>query len=205
MRFGVSSWKVRQCSNSCEKKCLWPSLEKGVTEWDSPRGKVLKKLKLSKPKAPRPGYTGTALNSQTSSAIVSGSSPEPWSENDESESEYSGSEEESEPEETLPLPPSRPLDPTKAIEYDIIKSVWSKSSVSLTGPEIRNALGEYWNVMKVLRDKWKSDQAGLQQAEDKKDPSKIAECKSRASAQRRIIETSIVLTLKHGHRDIVGK
>ena len=145
------------------------------------------------------------MTSKTASITDSSLSPASASAGKESDSPYSNSEYESEPEENMPLPPSRPLDSTKADEYDIIKSIWAKRRARLTGPEIRSALGDYWNIMKVLRDKWRADHTGLQQAEEKKDEAATEKGRNQAAGKRRAIERSIALTIQHGHRDIIRK
>lgn len=136
------------------------------------------------------------------STIESSSESEP----DAGDSDYeTGSEEEVEPDEPSPLPPNRPLDAIKAVEYDAVKAVWAKRRVILSGAVIRTALGEYWNVIKGIRDKWKAEMTVLQQASEKKEKAKVIEYERRAANQRKLLESCIRLTLKHGHPDIVEK
>ena len=132
------------------------------------------------------------------------------SESSESESEdesdyYSESEEPPEPEEVSPLPATRPADPNKAIEYDVIRAVWAKKNVGLSGTVIRTALGEYWNIFKTIRDKWKNKTTSLQQAIEKKDQNGIKTYDRRVVESRRLLESCINLTLKHGHPDIIER
>lgn len=132
------------------------------------------------------------------------------SESSESESEdeseyYSESEEVTEPEEPSPLPANRPADPSKAIEYDVIKAVWARKNVGLSGTVIRTALGEYWNIFKTIRDKWKAKTTSLQQAIEKKDQASIKTYERRVVESRRLLESCISLTLKHSHPDIIEK
>lgn len=180
--------------------------EKGKDPWSRDREPVLKKLKtaeakLSGPRAP------TASTHAHSGSVAESASP---SESSESESEdeseyYSEPEEAPEPEEPSPLPASRPADPNKAIEYDIIKAVWARRNVGLSGTVIRTALGEYWNIMKTIRDKWKAKTTSLQQAIEKKDQVGIKTYERRVVESRRLLESCISLTLKHSHPDIIEK
>ncbi|KAL8713761.1 MAG: hypothetical protein Q9220_002287 [cf. Caloplaca sp. 1 TL-2023] len=157
------------------------------------------KSSISRP--PSAGPRGTSTTDSPSST-ESSSDSEP----DAGDSEYeTGSEQEVEPEEPSPLPSSRPTDPVKAVEYDTVKAVWAKRSVILSGVVIRAALGEYWNVMKGIRDKWKVETATLQQATEKKEGAKVVEYGRRVANQRKLLESCIRLTLKHGHPDIIEK
>ena len=145
--------------------------------------------------------------SQGVSTVESTSSPESLSESESNEdSDYSsGSEEETEPEEPSPLPPNRPSDPSKAIEYDALKAVWAPRNKILSVAAIRTALGEFWIVVKGIRDKWKSESLDLQQAQQKKNQQKIAQLTRSVAEQRRLLESCIRLTLTHGHQDITEK
>lgn len=137
------------------------------------------------------------------SASSSDSSSESGSDDD---SDYeSASEDEVQDDESSPLPASRPSDPSKAIEYDIIKAVWAKRSVVLSSVIIRSALGEYWDIMRGVRDEWKSEIQKLQQVKDKKEAAKISDYQSRVDEKRRLLESCLCLTLKHGHRDILER
>lgn len=183
------------------------SIEKGTGPWNLAREPVRKKLKRTNvsvsnarptPSSASPAGTPTA---ESVSSIESSSGSE-----SEEDSEYSsGSDNDSQIDEKSPLPKSRPTDPGKATEYDITKAVWAKRSVVLSGAVIRTALGECWDIFKGIRDKWKAEMASLQQAEEKKDKAKTSQCKTRVEGQRRLLETCIRLTLKHGHNDIIER
>ncbi|KAL9026188.1 MAG: hypothetical protein Q9196_005110 [Gyalolechia fulgens] len=179
--------------------------EKGTGPWPPSREPLLKKLKIS-PKssisrAPAAGARAASL-AESPSTIESSSESEP----DAGDSDYeTGSEQEVEPEEPSPLPPTRPVDPLKAVEYDAVKAVWAKRRVILSGAIIRTSLSEYWNVMKGIRDKWKTEMSILQQATEKQERAKVVEYERRVTNQRKLLESCIHLTLKHGHPDIVEK
>ena len=165
----------------------------------------MKKLKLTESKlGSRP--VKAAASSRAGSTAESVSPSE--SSNSESEDDsafYSESDVEMQPEEPSPLPPTRPADPNKAVEYDVIKAVWAKKSVGLSSTVIRTALSEYWNIFKGIRDKWKTKATSLQQAIEKKDQANTKAFERRVFEQRRLLESCIALTLKHGHPDIIEK
>lgn len=146
------------------------------------------------------GLRGTS-NVESASSVESISGSEP----DEDSDYESDSEEDAEPEELSPLPITRPNDPAKAVEYDIVQAVWAKRNVGLSGAVIRTALGDYWTIIKGIREKWKSEMLVLQQAKDKKNQAATVEYERRVTDQRRLLESCIRLTLKHGHEDIVEK
>ncbi|KAL8686751.1 MAG: hypothetical protein Q9218_006892 [Villophora microphyllina] len=198
----VPKYNRRRSRNEIRRLLLQ---EKGTGPWPPSREPLLKKLKISsKSSISRPPSAGSRGTSTVESPSTIESSSESDPEGDESEYDTS-SELEVEPEEPSPLPPNRPLDPLKAIEYDTIKAVWAKRKVNLSGVVIRTALSEYWNIMKGVRDRWKAEMATLQQALEKKEKAKIIEYERRAANQRKLLESCIHLTLKHGHRDIVEK
>lgn len=107
--------------------------------------------------------------------------------------------------EPSPLPAARPADPKKALEFDVIKCVWSKRSAHVTAARIRTALGDYWNIIKRIRDNWKTEMVALQEAEEKKDDARVERRRTRATEQRNMMENSFRVTLQHGHPDIVEK
>ncbi|KAL8933879.1 MAG: hypothetical protein Q9216_006170 [Gyalolechia sp. 2 TL-2023] len=207
MTLGDFFFKVKQIQNPFQKflLILKPSPEKGTGPWPPSREPLLKKLKISqKSLVSRPQAAGAraASTAESPSTIDSSSESEP----DPGDSDYeTGSEQEVEPEEPSPLPPTRPVDPLKAVEYDAVKAVWAKRRVILSGVIIRSALSEYWNVMKGIRDKWKTEMSILQQAIEKQERAKVVEYERRVANQRKLLESCIRLTLKHGHPDIVEK
>ena len=174
--------------------------EKGNEPWHPDREPLVKKLKVAAKKqaGPRP-----AVPSAQSRSTSSSESSE--SESDDSSEYYSESEPEKEPDEPSPLPAMRPADPNRAVEYDIIKAVWAKRPSSLSGTVIRAALSDCWDIFKGIRDRWKSKSNSLQQAIEKKDSANEKAFERRVAEQRRLLESCINLTLKHGHPSIVEK
>ena len=180
-------------------------VEKGNDTWAQERGHIMKKIKMTESKLGSKRVKSTA-QSRSGSAVDSASSSQTSDSESEDDSAYdSESEFEMEIEEPSPLPASRPADPNKAIEYDVIRVVWAKKNQRLSGATIRTALSEYWNIFKGIRDKWKSRSTSLQQSIEKKDQSNIKTYERRVVEQRRLLESCINLTLKHGHSDITEK
>lgn len=181
-------------------------LEKGKDPWPKEREPVLKKLKTAEAKLSGPRTPVASTQVRNGSTAESASPSESSESESEDESEYySESEEVPEPEEPSPVPVNRPVDPNKAIEYDVIKAVWARKNVGLSGTVIRTALGDYWNIFKTIRDKWKVKSTSLQQAIEKKDQASIKTYERRIIESRRLLESCISLTLKRGHPDIIEK
>ena len=172
--------------------------EKGTGPWNLAREPVRKKLKVSGLAGSRSKETPPA-----ESASSADSSSESGSEDD--SSYQSASEDDLQVEEPSPLPATRPSDPVKGTEYDAVHAVWAKRSVALSGAVIRSALGEYWEVMRGIRDQWKSETQKLQQATQNKEAAKISEHRSQVDGKLRLLESCIHLTLEHGHKDIVER
>ena len=180
--------------------------EKGKEPWPRDREPILKKLRTAEAKLSGPRTPAASAHGHNGSVAESASPSESSESESDDESEYySESEEVPEPEEPSPLPPNRPADPSKAIEYDVIKAVWARKNVGLSSTVIRTALGEYWNIFKTIRDKWKGKTTSLQQAIEKKDQVGIKTYERRVIESRRLLESCISLTLKHGHPDIIEK
>lgn len=167
---------------------------------------MLKKLKVTETKLSGPRSATRSPQARTGNTADSASPSESSDSDSDDDSEYySESDVGIEPEEPSPLPTTRPADPSKAVEYDVIKAVWAKKSTSLSGAVIRTALTEYWDIFKGIRDKWKIKCNSLQQAIEKKDQANSKTFERRVLEQRRLLESCIRLTLKHGHPDIIEK
>ena len=170
---------------------------------------MLKKLKVTETKLSGPRSAARSPHSRTGTTADTADTASP-SESSDSDSDddseyYSESDVGIETEEPSPLPTTRPADPSKAVEYDIIKAVWAPKNTGLSGAVIRTALTEYWDIFKGIRDKWKIKSNALQQAIEKKDQANSKAYERRVLEQRRLLESCIRLTLKHGHPDIIEK
>ena len=158
----------------------------------------MKRLKLAvqKPKNELSSTQGVGSGSSASASDA---------DSDDASDDDSALDEEIEPPEPSPLPASRPTDPKKAIEYDVVKCVWARKRLILTGDAIRTALGEYWNIVKRIREAWKAEILAMQEAEGQKNQAQAAQRKARAAEQGQILASVLSLTFEHGHRDIVEK
>ena len=124
------------------------------------------------------------------------------SSSEESDSEFSDSD--LEIEEPPPLPNKRPELPPDAVRYDTIKAVWASPSRKANSNEIRNALKNFWEVVRTIRDRWKSDGNALKQAEEAKKSSELPLLKDRVNSQRGLMQSSIKAAVEFGHRDILA-
>ena len=162
------------------------------------------KIKAAGPNSARSQYAGATTSTSQSQADSSSESSAESSSDDDSEGETSGGEN-ADVDQKPPLPSTRPTEPGRAIEYDVIKVVWSQYNKHVTGANIRTALGAYWTLLKPIRDEWKTEITTMQEAEAKGQQAKVDHHKSRSVAQRQILEHAIRATVEHGHTDIVEK
>ncbi|KAI7047767.1 hypothetical protein KC352_g46017, partial [Hortaea werneckii] len=137
------------------------------------------------PGSPQIKYEGETSSSEESS--------------DDDDSSYTSDEEQ----EGSPLPNRRPEGIREAVEYDTIKALWRPKRKAVGGEQIKKGMGEFWEVVKTIRDRWKTDSSALQQAEEKKKVGELPLLKSRVKDQRDMMETALKTALKHGHRSIV--
>lgn len=181
-------------------------LEKGDGPWNPARASLLKKLKKCMRRSSGSRSLTSSPASHGLSTLESTSSPESQTGSGTDEgSEYSGSEDDLEVEAQSPLPSSRPTDPSKAVEYDAIKAVWAPRNKILVADVIRSSLADYWDLMRRLRDQWKSEATALQQAELKNDQGTTIRLRDSVNEKRRLIESCIRIALSHGHRDIIQR
>ena len=162
-----------------------------------------KQLNIRRPKVARQGSSTAASSSSSSSDQDSESASQTGSDDG---SDYdSGSEEEVGNAKPAILLSARPGHPAKAVEYDIVKSVWRKGKVIASAPELRQALGDFWNIIKPILHQWQLDVSSAQKAESNKDTAGVEQAKSRASRQRQYLEIAMRVALEHGHRDILAR
>lgn len=169
--------------------------------------KLAAKLGKRAPKAPKL----STIKVGRPKAATSAASPESRSTPSESSSEYessdSGSEYESESEEDVPepspLPPARPSEPLQAVRYDTMKAVWLPRNVAAQAEQIRSGLKDLWEVVKTIRDRWKSDNDAVKKATEAKKDSELPLLKDRVKNQRSMMEMALRSALEYGHPDIV--
>lgn len=126
------------------------------------------------------------------------SSSEESSDEDDS-SEYS----EDELAEPSPLPPRRPDSPLDAVKYDTIKALWQSKRFQVDSDMIRTGLKDYWEVVRTIRDRWKTDSTAVTDAEMKKRIGELPLLKSRVKDQRDMIEVAFKAALEYGHPSIL--
>ena len=127
---------------------------------------------------------------------------DPSSEDDSSSSDNDSSYT-SDDESESPRPAKRPDKPKEGTEYDTIKALWRSKRKNLEPATIRKGLGEFWEIVKTIRDRWKADLAAFQDAESKNRKNELPLLESRVKDQRDMLETAFKAALKHGHRGIL--
>ncbi|KAL1310707.1 hypothetical protein AAFC00_000965 [Neodothiora populina] len=125
------------------------------------------------------------------------------SSSDESSSEDSDDYSDDELAEPSPLPARRPDTPLEAVKYDSIKSTWRSKRFEVDSTEIRNGLKDFWEVVRTIRDRWKTDTAAVTQAEEKKQYGEVPLLKSRVKDQRNMLETALTTAIEYGHKSIL--
>ncbi|KAI9823135.1 MAG: hypothetical protein M1832_002578 [Thelocarpon impressellum] len=155
-----------------------------------------KRRKLTVSKAPRAASTKV----RSAKEAADPSPPETSEESDSGDSYYDSSEDEQMEQERAPLPAQRPEAPVDAIKYDTIKTLWRPSRRLLKGDEIKNGLGEYWQIIKPIRDAW----GALDKAEAEK-KGDIESVKKQIDQQRSLAAASVSAAVQHGHKDILER
>lgn len=165
-------------------------------------GKKLSKEKsLSSPLKVAKSVKPSVSQSQTTQNVkpdVELSSEEEDSSSDDEDSEYSDDDEDD-----SPLPSKKPEDLKGSIEYDTIKALWRSTRKEISAESFRGALVDFWEIVKTIRDRWKTDSTALAEAEEKKRTGELPLLRSRVKDQRDLIEVAFRTALKHGHRGVV--
>jgi len=103
-----------------------------------------------------------------------------------------------------PLPAKRPEESVKdAVEYDTIKALWRNRRKNVDAASIRKGLGDLWEVVKTIRNRWKTDIQAVEEAEAKGRVNDLALLRSRVKDQRDMLEVTIRAALKHGFKSII--
>ncbi|KAI7973843.1 hypothetical protein EIK77_001042 [Talaromyces pinophilus] len=124
----------------------------------------------------------------------------------ESVSDTSDSElEVEEPDEPSPLPAVRPTDSEGAVQYDTIKAIWSPRNKYPSVEKIKNALVAFKDVVKTVRDEWKSLSQAMKDAENQNNNDKASELRNKVVQQRKLINAVITTAIDKGHPVIVEK
>lgn len=72
----------------------------------------------------------------------------------------------------------------------------------MTPSDIREGLKSYWDLVRTIRDRWKSDAAAVKEAEEKKRNSELPLLQDRVKSQRDMIEVAFKAALEYGHKQI---
>jgi hypothetical protein len=158
-----------------------------------------KKSKIHVPKASRPRTVSTVPRAPGSKESPMSPSSESESSDYDSDSSYD-SEDEAEP---SPLPASRPPDPVQAVRYDTIKAVWLPRNVFAQDESIRKGLKEFWEIIKTIRDRWKTDSDAVKKAAEAKKDSELPMLKDRVNNQRDMMEVAVKASIEHGYPDLM--
>jgi hypothetical protein len=150
---------------------------------------MISAVKTTKPAALATSTTDGPVTIKDSSSDEDSSSDD--------DSDYSDDDDDS------PLPSRKPEDPKGCIEYDTIKALWRNKRKNISSDSFKQALVDFWDIIKTIRDRWKLDSTAYVEAEEKKRTGELPLLRSRVKDQRDMIEVAFRTALKHGHRGIV--
>jgi len=119
------------------------------------------------------------------------------------DSDYDSSDDELEITEPSPLPFTRPPEPLKAVRYDTIKAVWLPRQRPAEADKIRNALKDFWEVVRTIRDRWKIDGEAVKKAEEAKKVNELPLLRERVRNQREMLEMALQSANEFGHPEIL--
>lgn len=125
------------------------------------------------------------------------------SSDDETTDESDESDDDLEIEEKSPLPASRPTDPVKGAEYDVIKAVWHSKSKYLEDDILRSRMSQFSEQFFKLRDRWKGSNDALKAA-DAESSNEIASLTSQVKRNRSILGVALKAATVHGHPHILS-
>ncbi|QIW99996.1 hypothetical protein AMS68_005514 [Peltaster fructicola] len=152
--------------------------------------KSIKRARLAKPSTSRLSKGGDAAGVVKS---------QQYDDSSDDDSEYTSESDV----EDAPLPIKRPDTPREAIEYDTIKALWRSKRKAVDANDVRKGLVDFWELVKTVRDRWKTDAAVVVQAEEKKLKGELPLLRQRVKDQRDMIECAFKTALKHGNRTIL--
>ena len=115
----------------------------------------------------------------------------------------SDSDSASEVSEVSPLPAERPTAPLEAVRYDTVRSLWRPKTRTTSSEQIRKALVDFWEVIRTIRDRWKTDTAAVKQAEEAKKNNELPLLRDRVKNQRDMMESAVKAALHFGHPNII--
>lgn len=101
--------------------------------------------------------------------------------------------------EESPLPAHRPEDPEGAVRYDTLKAVWWPRNKQPSASTIRKSMTSFSDLIKGVRDTWKSRSEALKAAENQNLEDKIPVIKKDVIGQRRLLQIMVTVSLESGH------
>ena len=173
-----------------------------------PKQSLTKRTKPStpKPKPPRPPTSKSVASTTVKSEPDKSSSDEPTESSEDDSSNYE-SDEEDMLEEVIPLPETRPGsdDPVGRIHYDTIEALWAPPSRNAYVTEIQNGIKKFYELLKPLRDLWKSTVVDLHAAEAAKNLVKSQKLREKVQSYRQTFEKASMTAITFGHAEIVRR
>ena len=168
-----------------------PELSAKITK----RQKKATKLHIQKTGQPLP-------TASSKGSPVSLSSETESSDDDDSDSSYDSDS--SPPPEKSPLPATRPLKAVDAVRYDTIKAVWFPRNKFAENARILKGLADLWEVIRTIRDRWKSDRDAVKKALELKQESELPLLRERVDKQLEMMETVLSAAVEFGHPDLLS-
>jgi len=102
-----------------------------------------------------------------------------------------------------PLPATRPTRAIEVVKYDTIKSLWRVPYRSATDDDIRKGLAEFGDIVRTIRDRWKTDLQAVKDAEEAKKENELPLLNERVAIQRDMLEAAVGAAVSEGHKDII--
>lgn len=145
---------------------------------------------------------GRSLQTPTSKGSPVSLSSETESSGDDSDSPYESDS--SPPPEKSPLPASRPQKAVEAVRYDTIKAVWFPRNKFAENDRILKGLADLWEVVRTIRDRWKTDRDAVKKALESKQDSELPLLRERVDKQLEMMEAVLTAAVEFGHPDLLS-
>jgi hypothetical protein len=159
--------------------------------------KIMKRAKktLHIQKLPR---STTALNKGSPVSLSSSS------DSSDTDSSYDSDSDTSPPPEKSPLPATRSLKAVEAVRYDTIKAVWFPRNKFAENERILKGLADLWEVIRTIRDRWKTDRDAVKKAVEAKQESELPLLRERVDKQIEMMEAVLKAAAEFGHPDLLS-
>lgn len=161
--------------------------------------KIMKRVKKTKLHVPKPGHS---LQTTTSKGSPVSLSSETESSDDDSDSSYDSDS--SPPPEKSPLPATRPQKAVEAVRYDTIKAVWLPRNKFAENNKILKGLADLWEVVRTIRDRWKTDRDAVKKALESKQDNELPLLRERVDKQLELMEAVLTAAIEFGHPDLLS-